>query len=225
MAAQEPPVALNDLVEVEVREGPMAGRYRTRVEGVAPGRLTLAVPMYRGAKVSIPVGSAVSVLVLKADPVRGARYQGETRVIERLEERQVPLVVLEMPRWQRIQLRSFLRVPVRVPVRWRRPVPPGSPGGAWGEAESRDLGGGGVLLWFRDGPWMDPGTALELALELPTGIVEAAGEVVRVVEPQQAEQEGREVAVKFTGILERDRDRIIAYLLRRQAEMRRMGLI
>lgn len=224
MPPRPDPVAVNDLVELEVPDGPAKGRYRTRVENVGDdGRLVLAAPIHEGARVLIPPGTAVVVHAMKADPVRGARFAGHTTVVGRLEEGSVSMLVVAEPRWERVQLRSWTRVTARVPVRYR---PLHGRSGRWMTAESRDVGGGGLML--RTKHPLEPGQLLELAIELPQRPVEVVAEVVRVESPggDDGESPGEyAAALKFVKIAEADRDRVIRFVLRRQAEMRRLGLI
>lgn len=227
MAPQPVPVAVNDLVELEVTDGPTKGRYRTRVENVHDdGRLLLAAPMKGGVRVFIPRDTSVVVHALKADRARGARYVGHASVIGRQEEGGVVMLVVAVPRWERVQLRSWARVTATVPVKYRPLRPPHERPACWISTESRDIGGGGLML--RTKHLLEPGQFLELAIELPQRPVQAVAEVVRVQAPDDREGEpetGYAAALKFVTIAEPDRDRIIRFVLRRQAEMRRMGLI
>ncbi|MEW6045943.1 MAG: flagellar brake protein [Bacillota bacterium] len=223
MPSEPAPVAVNDLVDMEVPEGPMAGRYRTRVEGLTDNRLALAAPIHLGARLQLPPGTRVIVHVLRSDPARGARFEGHTEVLANREENGVLMLVLAMPQWQRIQLRSWTRVNVMVPVRWRPTRRADRQVLRWVETESRDLGGGGLVIWATHPPGV--GQLLSVAIELPESTVEAVAEVVRVQALGEDQGGGFGVALKFVEIAEPDRDRIIRFVLRRQAEMRRMGLL
>ncbi len=215
------PVAPNDLVDLEVGEEPFAGRYASRVEGIAGEVLALAAPLHHGTPLALPLGSAVLVHVLKPDPVRGARYVARGQVVGRQYEGQVPLLLVGELQWERVQLRSFTRAPAIVPIMYR---PVGSERRQpWNRAETRDLGGGGLMFWTKQPP--QPGSQLEMVIELPQRSVEATGEVIRVQERPEEEGGGFGVAVRFVSVSEADRDRLIRFVLRRQAEMRRMGLI
>lgn len=219
------PLAPNDLVDIEVHEGSMPGRYRTRVEAIG-SRLVVAVPLYRGQRVLLQIGTKVTVHVLRADRLRGARYRGESQVLSHATERGVAMVALSMPRWERIQLRSFARVDMVLPVRWRRWSGADATSNGWVLDESRDLSGGGLLLWIKQGPAAAPaeGQQVELSIILPDRVVGAVGRVVRHL-PQEGREAGIGVAISFVEIAERDRDRLIGLVLRRQAEMRRLGLL
>ena len=227
MPPRPAPVGVNDLVELEVPDGPAKGRYRTRVEDVDDeGRLLLAAPMHEGRRVLVPPGTPVVVHALKADPARGARYVGHTSVVGRREQDGVATVVLAEPRWERVQLRHWARVAAMVPVKYRRLRPSDARPERWIAAESRDIGGGGLLLRIKQP--LEPGQLLELTIELPERSVRAVAEVVRIQAWGDAEgqtPDGYAAALKFVEIAEPDRDRVIRFVLRRQAEMRRMGLI
>lgn len=227
MASEAAPVAVNDRVEVEVPDGPARGRYPSRVELVdEEGRLGLAAPIRDGARVLIAPGTEVKVHALKPDPVRGGRYVGHTTVVGRRDEGRVPVLVVERPRWERVQLRDWTRASAHVPVRYRPAHLPGRRPARWIETESKDLGGGGLMMRTREP--LQPGQLVELAIDLPRHRVEAVAEVVRVEREEGQEQgapSGWAAAVRFVHIVESDRDRILRFVLRRQAEMRRMGLI
>ncbi|HEY8426526.1 MAG TPA: flagellar brake domain-containing protein [Limnochordales bacterium] len=227
MPSEPAPVGVNDLVELEIPDGPAKGRYRSRVELIdEQGQLSLAAPMREGARVPVSSGTPVRLHVLKADPVRGARYVGHTTVVGRTDADRVPVLVVAAPRWERIQLREWTRVAAMVPVRYRPLRTPGERPPRWVATHSRDLGGGGLTLHAPKPP--EPGQLLEVVIELPERPVGAVVEVVRTQATEGSEAEAGSswsVAVKFVQIAEADRDRLIGFVLRRQAEMRRMGLI
>ena len=210
---------VNDRVVLEVPDGPWAGQYPTRVEQVSGKRLALAAPRVRGVLMVPPEGTELYVTVLRVDPVGGARYRARTRAVGGIEQDQeARLIVVEVLEWERIQMRSFIRAPAIVRVRYR--LLGERHEGPWQTAETRDVGGGGVLLWLKEP--LEPSTLVEMVIELPQRPVRAVGEVVRVVEPASEPATGTGVAVRFAQISEADRDRIIGFVLRRQAEIRRM---
>lgn len=212
---------VNDRVVLEVPDGPWAGEYPTRVEQIWERRLALAAPRVRGVLMVPPEGTELYVTALRVDPVGGARYRARTRAVGGIEQDQeARLIVVEVLEWERIQMRSFIRAPAIVRVRYR-PLGEGDRHkGRWQTAETRDVGGGGVLLWLKEP--LEPSTLVEMVIELPRRPVRAVGEVVRVVEPPSEPAMGTGVAVRFAQISEADRDRIIGFVLRRQAEIRRM---
>ena len=210
---------VNDRVVLEVPEGPWAGEYPTRVEQVQRTRLALAAPRVRGVPLVPPEGTELYVTVLRVDPVGGGRYRARARAVGGLSrDQQAHLIVVEVVEWERIQLRSFIRAPAIVRVRYR--LLQEKRKGPWQTAETRDVGGGGVLLWLKEP--LEAATRMEMVIELPSRPVRAVGEVVRVVEPSSEPARGTGVAVRFVEIAEADRDRIIGFVLRRQAEIRRM---
>ena len=212
-------MAINDRVVLEIPEGPWAGQYVTRVELTAPGRLALALPRVGGVPVTVAEGAELFVVAFRSDPVRGGRFRARAKVLApRERDQRAELLWVGVDQWERVQLRSFLRVPALVTVRWRLAGKGG--GGPWQTAQSRDVGGGGLLLWLAEP--LEVGSRLELVVELPAGRIRSVGEVVRVVSPARPETRGVGVAVRFLEIAEADRDRIIAFALRRQAELRRM---
>ena len=161
------------------------------------------------------------VTVLEPSPALDSELRARARAVGGLErDQQARLLVVEVLGWERVQLRSFIRAPALVKVRCRLVDPQKK--APWFTAETRDVGGGGLLLWLPKP--LDPGTRLEMVLELPQRAVRAVGEVVRVVEQpaNSASGSGAGVAVQFVDIAESDRDRIIGFVLRRQAEIRRL---
>lgn len=208
---------MNDRVVLEIPEGPWAGEYPARVEQVWGQRLALAAPRVHGALMVLPEGTELYVTALRVDPVRGGRYRARARALGGVgRDQEAHLLVVEVLAWERIQLRSFIRAPAMVPVRYRRQEERRK--GPWQTAETRDLGGGGLLLWLKEP--LEAGSLVEMVIELPSRPVRAVGQVVRVVEPEEGQGAG--VAVQFVQIAEADRDRIIGFVLRRQAEIRRM---
>lgn len=121
----------------------------------------------------------------------------------------VRLQVVES-RWT--QKREYLRWQVDLPVRLRGPER-GEAG--WWRARLVDIGGGGVGLL--SGRQLDPGTALEVQIRLPTGPVDAVAEVVT------CRQEGPHfrLGLRFTRITDAARSRIVRFVFQEELRSRR----
>lgn len=198
--------------------------YTTRVESVEADEFTVAapcdgpgaIPFRAGERVGVQVENEAGQLRFRAG-VRGRRVEG------------VPVIALEWPEtYERHQRREYVRVPVRMPVTLILPAVGGRPAQEC-EAQTRDLGGGGLQAqWNPPAPHPSlTGQRVAVIVELPDGFgpVRAAGTVVRVREAGTEETPLAEFGIEFTQVSERDRNRICRYIYNRQIELRRRGLL
>ena len=87
---------------------------------------------------------------------------------------------------------------------------------------TNDLSGGGIKITFNRG--LKEGTRVELSFELERGeVINALGEIVRT----EKVGEGNDrywLAIKFTDILESDRNKIVKFVFKKQVELRKKGI-
>ncbi|MDI6827455.1 MAG: PilZ domain-containing protein, partial [Armatimonadota bacterium] len=117
-----------------------------------------------------------------------------------------------------VQRREYVRIPERLPVRYR--LLSGSKGGGqFLNGTTNDLSGGGAQLVVRHCK-PEVGDLMEMELLLPAEKpVCAVGQVVRVAQPSLPMLNCRTIAIQFTDINPAERDRIIRYVFKRQSEM------
>ncbi len=216
-----PDLKINQRVKIELEHPLYGGTYSSRVEEILPGRIVLAAPL-RGAEV-VPLRPGDRVTVSYWSPAGAYTFKAR---VSGVSPGGVPLLFLEEPEEvQRVQRRSFLRVPAALPVTFsiledieQLPAPEVHQG------ETVDISGGGVLL--RSPVPLREGDYLELEVTVPKrGTLGVVGRVVRVQEKKGAKGPEFYAGVDFVVIAEADRDKIVGFVFERQREMRRKGLI
>jgi len=236
-------IAIGDDLKIKVLDGKYAGTYTSRVLDMGPERLIIS-PLGKGSRtLVVESGTGLSVALVK----KNAQYQFKSEVVAPFGGVPRGLVISAPGGLARRQRRGHVRLEVSVPVRYyvrhgaahRRSSGKPLEGHGEGKAGSvrhltlipssyecrvRDLSGGGILLATRE-PFED-GTMLDLELEITEDEpLRVTGEVVRCEETSDEGCFGHLVGVKFVGIQERDRDRIVRFVFARQRWLRQRGLL
>jgi c-di-GMP-binding flagellar brake protein YcgR len=111
-AMSEPPVKVNDLVQIRVLGSEPSSTYPSRVDDIVKGLLVLSWPTYAGAAVPLRDKQPLSLYFIKEDAV----YSFES-VIEETQKEPIPRIsVRQTGQTQRIQRRAFFRVRAMLPV-------------------------------------------------------------------------------------------------------------
>jgi len=226
------PIQPGCLWKIIVIDGPCAGIYPTTVDAVDEGTVTVAMPIVKGAFVKIPPGTPVQVEQLGA-----VGYSFES-VVLRETYSGVPLLVLKKPTaMKRVQRRGFVRLPTfskcRFCVLEQEPPGGGKAEPLTGRELSResekmcearvcDVSGGGLGLFVRRP--IDVGSRMRVFV--PGFGIDAIAEVVWVVPCSEEEKEkGFRVGVRFVGMSESERTRIVGLIFKEQIRLRKMGLL
>lgn len=205
---------------------PMSGlirhAYSTYVEDVDNHVLVVAHPMKGPAQIPLHVGETVRIEYTV--PGRGG-LAVLTRVV-RLEERGVPVVVLELPhnlRVDELQRREYVRLAAVLPLMYTILYWPRNPNrqGETYRSRTRDISAGGAQILCPERYPM--GTQLEIDLQLPSRLLHLKGEIIRDVEPLGSS--GCWMAVRFLAAGYDTREVIMHYIFEEQRERRRRGLI
>jgi c-di-GMP-binding flagellar brake protein YcgR len=190
-------------------------RYPSRVEGLTDKHLYLAMPMNKGVPIILVPGTKFGGRVI-AD---GVVWQFTSVFVDK-KPLPVPMWIAELPfDLQKIQLRSFVRIQVGLTVSIdvinEEPDHPPIP------ATTKDISGGGMLLAIRQS--LPTGTKVKASFKLPDfGNIQVAAEVVR--SDSLSETGFYTVGVKFVEIPEREREKIIKFIFKKQCERRQKGL-
>ncbi|HWR38322.1 MAG TPA: flagellar brake domain-containing protein [Patescibacteria group bacterium] len=206
---------VNQRLEIGVNEKHgKINTYKSRIEGVQSDRLVVAMPMFRGAAVSLKEGEYFQVRLI----VGQLSYQFSSYFISR-QLSPLPVWIIARPgSVTKVQQRSFVRMggsmAASVVI---RPQDDSEPERY--DVLTRDISGGGTEIVMDKR--LAHGTKLQVVVRLPgMGAVSAVGEVVRVNKPLE-DREIYWVGIRFVDIQERDRDNIIHYIFKRQLELRR----
>lgn len=185
--------------------------FSSTVQEVAGLRVALLAPEAGQAGADLGPGDEVELVF---HDERGL-YRWWCRVFAR-EEGPVPLIWLAEP-WhaQELQRRQHVRLEVSVPAVVRVAGQAGVFAG-----RTSDLSAGGCALVT--GAPLEPGTEVELELELPERRLRAQGRILRRVEPVD---EWVRYAVEFTGIDARDQEAIYAFIFHEMRQRQKKGLL
>lgn len=217
--------------------------YTTRVEDLTPTDLIVGWPTDQAVHVAASVGQPVS-LEIKC-------HLGVLLLDSKISAiRRSPLPFLHVSRdgdWSRSQLRTSVRLDVAIIPQETRlfssnghtPNGNGSPAGhvdleklKKGQVESqpirvaiRNLSAAGLLLVSETG--LEPGSVLRICFALGTNEVEieALAVVVRAVGDSGTKAYPFTAGCKFINLPMRDQDKISRFILTRQAQLRRSGLL
>jgi c-di-GMP-binding flagellar brake protein YcgR len=118
-------IRIGSLVSLTLQTPEGTREFRSRVEDIAEGLLTVAMPTVQGRPVVVPLGEQISLMI---QTVSDAPLYVEAEVVGR-QARPFPLLQLRPLRVQEHQQRSFYRVQVSITPEevwwWRGPVAPG----------------------------------------------------------------------------------------------------
>lgn len=192
-----------------------SAKYSSRIEGIADNRLYLAMPMKKG----------VPVFLLPGTKFRGRFIAHESAwqfFSTYLDKRimPVPIWITSLPdELEKVQLRAHVRIHTVLNAKIsvitdNGELPPET-------VSTKDISGGGMQI-VSPAP-VNYGAKLRVALDLPEyGGIKAIGEVVRVDRLNDAGVYW--IALRFTEIAEKDREKIIKFVFRLQIERRQKGL-
>lgn len=215
-------VSVGSLMRVSGRS-PMAGTpwqkvCSTRVEEITDSHIAIQAPMERGEVVPFRPGQNIILAI----PLEDGLYAFHTKVLDR-KKGHIPMLYLQNPgpSSRRIQRRKFFRVRSQA-LKEIKPISSEQKGVATylsGQIRDRNLSAGGILIHSRNP--ITRGSLLQLDLNLPDGILKAAGQVVRVM---RLEDGSYDIGVRFVGLNQKQRLRITRYVYTRQVELHRKGL-
>ncbi|HHV61058.1 MAG TPA: hypothetical protein GXX51_00205 [Firmicutes bacterium] len=218
---------VNQLVQIKVGSGEYAGTYNSRIEDIRGDTLVVAMPVVNRRLVPLRPQSVIQVTVAARDAI----YTFDAEVTSRTLK-PIPLVELRvLSRAERAQRREHVRVPAKLPIYYRNLSDPMAHKKLMDPAETVDISGGGVLAAFspsHDASVPEDGSALELELYLPGREfpMRLGGRVIRVwKEGESGVNDTYRMAISFTEIEEDDYEDIIRYIVERQRELRRKGVL
>ncbi|MDR3592776.1 MAG: PilZ domain-containing protein [Negativicutes bacterium] len=202
-------------MEIVLDLSPAAQHYSSRIEGITSSQMHLAMPMNK----SVPIVLQPGNLFYGRTLTQGSIWQFSCTFIDK-QILPVPIWISGLPfDLKKVQLRSFVRLPVALPVTYQINIEGADEPPA--RTSTRDLSGGGLQLIIKRS--LPPGTTIDLALDIPEfGPITAKGAVVRVDRPQDTNVFW--VAIKFILISEKDREKIIKFIFKKQLELRQKGL-
>lgn len=204
-------------VELQILAGPYAATYSTMVDDVESTGITVAHPLLGGRPVPMAPGDSVRVEYAQSGSARIAF----ATTVEAIHRSPYPVIRLAHPdpiRIARYQQRSFFRLPINMPVRYREVPDPGLPPK---QGEAVDLSASGMQAILPD--VLDGGDRLQIEFALDGRPYQILAEVVRLVRPLGPFRFA--YGLRFLGTDEQQRQAILRFIFAQQREMRRQGLL
>ncbi len=202
-------------MDVIITTGRSVERHPSRVEEIGKDYCLIAMPMAKSVPIILLQGTRFNGRVV----VDGMVWQFTSEFLDK-RIHPIPVWVISRPfDIKKIQLRAFVRIDTVLPVELQVLSEDGSqPVFA---ASTSDISGGGLRAVSKQ--QLQVGTNLKVSLDLPgTGVVQGAGVIVR--EELLPDRVLYAAGIKFTELAEKDRDKIIKYIFRKQLERRQKGV-
>lgn len=209
----------NKKVSIRVIEGEYQGNYNSRIEEINDDKMILALPFIGTVPVPIRAGERIVVYSATKDAVYGV--VGE--VIKRQLEPLPLLYVAITGNVERVQRRSYVRVPILLNVMYR----------IKGDEKiyttyTKDVSGGGIKIVLPEPLRIRDILQVRLELPAPESPIDCEGEVVWTDKEEILSGNKLEeilyAGVEFTLIDEKERERLIRFLFCYQRNLIKKGL-
>jgi c-di-GMP-binding flagellar brake protein YcgR len=215
-------IKLHQRVQLDIPEGQYKGNYFSRIEGIIDDGIIVVTSPPVADSLKMPLNAGETINVFYWDMT--AQYAFEARVVDRKIGSTTPTITLEKcSEIQRMQRRSFFRIQARLRV-----VHDVEREGEecaelrHYEGQTLNISGGGMLLSTK--------IKLELGDNLPLKLylseqeyIAATGRVERI--EFLSTRDLYRAGIVFTIINEYDRDKIIAFVFKKEIELRKKGLL
>jgi c-di-GMP-binding flagellar brake protein YcgR len=226
---------VKQLVELDVKSGIYSGEYLSETTKITDEFIQVTLPIEKEQLIPLSVGSKIEVIFTNSS----AQYKFESKVLSRKIENKIGTCNLERPdKIYKIQRRGFLRVPIKLTVEYRKLILDDkteskdnflglnydeSKQVEFKKALTQNVSGGGLLLTVNE--FITAYSFIELKLDVENLSFETLiGEVVRIDEiPDSKDKIG--VGVKFINISQSKQDEIVQWVLQKQLELHRKGLL
>lgn len=209
----------NQHVQLRVTSGQRKGIYDSRVEAINDSHIIVGMPIQKHSLIFLKEGTKIEVnyIYLKMP-------YGFIAEIERALTEPLPLLILKKPENHfKVQRRDFVRIEAILSVDYYIENEGEQKEPCVLHVSSRDIGGGGIAIIEKQ--VIPINTILNLNIHLPEGNLEIKGKVVRWGEIDTSSTTKYWMGIEFINILERERQKIIHYIFKRQRELRNRGLL
>ena len=213
----EPELEQRQKLELRINDGPLKGKYVTFIKDFSASRIVVEVPTVDQLYLPISTGQGMLVEYRRLS----ARYQFESRVVDRKDQVEPPVLELERPSAvKRIQMRDHLRVPcsIRAVMEIESDVSSEIPQKLEGSVV--DLSAGGAK--FRADLELPMSTRVKLSFELPILEEEMKNLYGYIIRREEDEvEECYFYGIEFEGVLTDQRKALTQYSYRRQLELQK----
>lgn len=205
---------INPRVHLHGMEGQV---YSSRIEEVNDDTIVISAPSHEG--ITLPLRPGMGVVI--ARPGKDALYGFYTKIVER-RIKPFPMLVLQKnpeSTSKKIQRRKYVRVGSLVLKEIRAITNNAGLKLKRDLMHDKNISEGGISVV--SSKKLIRGTLLDLNLNLPDGELRVAGQVIRC---RENEKGGYEIGIRFLGLSEKARGRIVKYIYTKQIEIHRKGV-
>lgn len=190
--------------------------YYSRIEDIGEDSLTIAAPYRRGMYLPPSPRRSLTARVTAGN----CAYLFKSGLIRYITE-PIPMWIITRPtEITKVQMRNFVRLDIVLDIHLELIEEKPAAENPVIATLTRDISAGGLRAVFTRP--VIAGTKVKITLPLPddAAVIEAAGEIVRVI-PPDAVGDKQTVAIEFTNISEKTRGQIVKYIFRKQVERRK----
>lgn len=207
-------IKVNQRLDIIVPNQEQDEYYHSRIEEVDEHFMILAMPIRHSIPVLLSPNTEFYGSILDAS----GRYQFKS-IYKAKKMVPIPIWVVTLPtNLKKVQLRSFVRLDVSVPVSLSESESENSVPKVF---NTHDLSGGGLCLISKVP--ITPNTPVNLTIDLAEqGKVNVSGMTVRLAK-QPSDLLLYLISIKFIDIIEHDRSKIIKFIFQKQLERKRKG--
>jgi c-di-GMP-binding flagellar brake protein YcgR len=212
---------VHQTVQLNILDGQYKGNYYSTIEDLVGDEVVVVASPKGADKVAVPIKVGERINMFYWDSM--AQYAFQARVIGR-KDGGAPMLTLEKSsEVQRMQRRSYFRIQARIRVIFNiERDDDESVELQYYEGQTLNISGGGMLLSTSIKLAIGDNLPLKLCLSEQEGIV-ATGRVERL--EYLASKGLYRAGVIYAAIHEHDRDKIIAFVFKREIDLRKKGLL
>lgn len=206
-------------MELRLSRDTESPQYTSRIEEIIKTHMIIAMPMQKGYPVFFEKGRTFYGKVFSDTGIYSFKSTYADRKMSPL-----PIWIVTTPfDMEKMQQRSFVRFDVALPIVITYPIESGEEDQVKTlRLSTKDLSGGGLQAISEER--IKISTKVKMTLDIPDfGVFELDGQVVRVHQPLE-DRKLYWISIKFLGIPNNIRDKIIRFIVRRQLEQRQKGL-
>lgn len=224
---------VNGNIEIEIKHGEYQGTYCSRIEEITDDGLEIAIPSKQGHLLPLPVGTRFMAKIAQSTSL----YIFKTQIKHVALMQKVPTWIIEKPETiEKIQRRGYVRMEVRLPVSVKIHVEGEKILSIEGknysskeletkewEAHTKDISGSGAKLITK--LHIPEETIVALTFQLPE-----IGPFYTLAKVKRSHLINSElgiywVGIHFIGLTERERDKIVRFIFKKQVELRKRSLL
>ncbi|MBM7623501.1 flagellar brake protein [Sporohalobacter salinus] len=218
----------DESIKVEVKSGLYTGSYVCKVIDITEDKIQITLPIKNEQVIPLAVGTELEVFFNN----KRAKYSFETKVLSRRMSNNVAACDVEFPpEVNKIQRRDFVRIPVRREINYRQLDLDDLQELEYDEEKQEefklaftvDISGGGILLAVKED--ISVNSFIEIKFKIQDFSFEKIiGKVIRIDELSDYEDKIG-LGVKYIDISQSQQDEVVQWVLQKQLELHKKGLL